>query len=166
MHYFKKFPTLTYTIDRSEYILADITRNIRINNRLTDNDAIYYPYQVKDGEMPEKVSERFYDTQDYYWVVLFVNNIGNIYKDWALPSDILEDEVRRKYDDIFATHHWENAQGLVVEAPKEGQVVYDIFPVTNIEYETILNDVKREIRVVDPRYINEFKKQFERLIIQ
>ena len=41
-------------------------------------------YYVKDGETPESISYDFYDTVEFYWTILLVNEIIDPYHDWAL----------------------------------------------------------------------------------
>ena len=36
--------------------------------------------------------------------------------------------------------------------------------VTNIEYEEILNDAKREVKILEPKYLNSFVTKFQTLI--
>lgn len=167
MSYFALFPKLLYPYGGTERVVTNITRGIRLNRKLTDEDVIYFPYDIKDGERPDSVSERFYDTPDYHWVILLVNDIGNIYEQWPMSSVDLDEYIQDKYgEDIDEVHHYQNSKGHVVSAPAPGVPSYDGSPVTNRQYEQGLNELKRNIRVVDPRYIREFKRQFETLMLK
>ena len=99
-HYFKYFPTLAYeTFDGSnEYkIIQDIFVRIRTTLAAHMDGAVYYDYQVKDGESPELISSKYYDSPQYHWVILFMNKIRDAQWDWPLDQKTFEDYINMKY---------------------------------------------------------------------
>lgn len=66
-----------------------------------------------------------------------------------------------------APHHFEDSQGEIINAFLQGssdreETYYSI--VTNYEYETALNDSRRNIRVIAPNAVLSFSDSFEELI--
>lgn len=66
-------------------------------------------------------------------------------------------------DPLETTHHYVDiASGYWVDFNQNDLGQGIIRPVSNLEYEQELNDSKRNIRVLDKRYLNEFVKMFDR----
>lgn len=162
MDFFKKFSKLNYPVSGNDIILTDILTSIRINQRLTTTDVLFFAYEIQDGETPEGVSERFYDTNRLHWLVLFVNGIGNVYTQWPLSSELLFEEAKLKYDNVYAVHHYENSKGHVIDTPEAGSTRFDVITVSNWDYEVAENDKKRSVRLVAPEYAETFALQFQK----
>jgi len=77
--------------------------------------------------------------------------------------------INDKYDNIDAVHHYETTQtsGDTTLKIDVGTVNTD-YPsataITNYEYELALEDEKRQIRLLDPKYIGTFIEEFEYLM--
>ena len=69
--YFSKIPYIyaPFTIGGIEqYVqLKDITVNVRFMSEFLSNITVYDLYDIKDGETPEILAERFYGTPIYHW---------------------------------------------------------------------------------------------------
>lgn len=81
---FKNYPQITYKIGTKDITLVDIFKNISFTN--VDNNKAFDDYYIQDGETPEIVSLKFYGTTSYSWLVLLVNNILDIKKDWFVSA--------------------------------------------------------------------------------
>ena len=57
--------------------ITDITSSISFANNLK-NTTFCIPYNIIEGDTPESLSNYFYSTQEYSWVILLVNQITNI----------------------------------------------------------------------------------------
>ena len=99
--YFDKFPILRY-LDRfgtktRTKLVTDILRRVQINTVGKDESSFYIDYDTRDGDTPENISHRLYDTPDYFWVVLLINEALNPYYDIALDSISLDNYSKRKH---------------------------------------------------------------------
>lgn len=114
--YFQKFPTTYYTLDDRSTV--QVVTNILLRNVIEDsvknNYSIYDEYDVKDGETPEIVADKFYDNPQYHWIVLHMNDIIDPRFDWVLPYNSLVKYCEGKYNDINAVHHYEDGNGYTV----------------------------------------------------
>lgn len=164
MAYFSKFPELFYNFNVGGkdklFILRDITVNFRILRQALENVTLYDEYDVVDGETPEIVSEKFYGNPNYHWIVMLANQRFDYVGDWVLPYDRLEQYCIDKYGEtnIYHTHHYEDADGLVVNSDHPLAT-----PISNIEYETRINESKRRIKIISKTLIQQLTDEFTKL---
>lgn len=100
--YFDKFPLLTYLKDLDgevrRQLVTDVLRRVQIKTLGKEESTFFINYDMKDGDTPESISHRLYDSTSFFWVVLMVNDALNPYYDMPLDSISLENYVRKKYD--------------------------------------------------------------------
>ena len=103
---------------------------------------------------------------NYHWILLLFNQITNTYYDWPLSTRNFQRFVSNKYSNPDAAHHYEISQSsggdwvkIKVESDVSGAAA-----VTNLEYESTLQDVKRDIRILQPRFLGQFKAEFGQLL--
>ena len=146
------------------------------------SDLTYFTkYQVVGDERPDNVAEKFYDDPTLDWVILLANNITNIQTEWPLSENSFNNFLIDKYGSqvgISSIHHYEctgvkDTLGVVI-AP-EGLTIdkdysvtyYDQYAsagivtatnlaetITNYNYESKLQDEKRNIFVLKPEYLS------------
>jgi hypothetical protein len=98
--YFQNFPTIQYDIYGTgrPVEIVDIFRAVRLRKDIRDNILLYTFYEIEDGERPDTVSMNVYGTPDYYWTFFMVNeNLVNVYNDWPLSRQELENKIQKKY---------------------------------------------------------------------
>ena len=98
MDYFKFFPTTSYKFGNES--TPDVFRNISIYadviDQVKDNLTVYENYNILDGERPDNVSQKIYDTPQYYWTFYLLNdNIRE--KGWPLTQKKLFEFAKEKY---------------------------------------------------------------------
>ena len=111
--YFKSFPYTLYSLDNTTtvQVITDITNRITLSDEVKTNLSLYDEYDVKDGETPELVADRFYNNPELHWLILHYNDIIDPRFDWPLDANNLNRHVAGKYTDVNATHHFEDANG-------------------------------------------------------
>lgn len=98
VNYFDKFPLLYYQFSDENYKLAvDILRRVKFDNALRDNNNGTIDYTIKDGDKPENIAHRFYGSSNLHWIILLLNDIVSVYRDWPLDSITLEKVIDDKY---------------------------------------------------------------------
>lgn len=114
--YFQKFPVTYYTLDdrNSVQVVTNITLRNVISEEIKNNFAIFDEYDIKEGETPEIVSDKFYNTPLYHWIILHINEILDPRYNWPLSQNDLNKHVEQKYVDVNAPHHYENGNGVTV----------------------------------------------------
>ena len=155
----------------------------KIRDDIFKNLAFFERYKITGDDRPDNVAYEIYADASLDWVILLSNNILNVQTEWPLPQTDFDRFVLDKYGDYDTLyngiHHYEtqeikNSQGVTM-VPAGLQVqpdfsisFYDFFidqqidisptvavlPVTNYEYEEKLENDKRNIFVLKPRYLN------------
>ena len=176
--YFEQFPLMIYDIkgNNNYKLVPDIFRRVKTKNKIKNNITLLDVYDVEDGERPEHVAYKLYGESEYFWVVCMMNNIENPYYDWPLSNLQFENYVKDKYTNPEDIHHYEKIQssGSKISAgPEDYSHMIEVNsteagagPVTNAEYERRIQDKKRQIRVLDPKYLDVFIQEFRTLIRQ
>lgn len=151
---------MRYSINGMDKLVTNILTRITVSKELKDNIFLYEEYTVKDGETPESIAFDNYGSTEFHWVLLLINNIVYVWNDWALSSSALIDITKSKYgvENLYQTHHYVDVLGNITS-----QTV-GTYPVSNLEYETQVNDAKRNIKILAPNLLNAFVKEFNVLI--
>lgn len=164
MSYFTNFPEIFYNFPiggkEKIVVLRDITINFRILRKALENVTLYDEYDVVDGETPEIVSEKLYGTPKYHWVIMIANQRFDYVNDWVLPYDRLEQYCKDKYgtDAVYDTHHYEDANGFVVNSDYPMAT-----PISNITVEERINESKRRIKIISKTVIQQITNEFAKL---
>ena len=189
--YFNKFPNIDYALTvnkagkKTSVLIKDYFHLLRVREDIFKEDTLYYSYSIQNGERPEQISYKEYGDEQFYWVVLQVNDIVDYYTEWPLSDYELQEFIAKKYgsdENAYAVHHYETVEtkdmtdtiilpgGLVVA--EDYSYSYPTQPgsleffeskpvsVSNYEYEKRLNDDKREIVLIQKKYIYQFKDEY------
>ena len=166
--YFNDFPTIDYdcTGDGTTEKIQDITTRVAVRKWIREIGPIFSKYDVSDGETPEMVAATVYGNVNNHWVVLIFNEITNTYYGWPLSRRKFDAFVNNKYANPNATHHYEITQssGDQTKKIKVMSTVTGATAVTNIEYEQAIQDNKKQIRLLKPTYLGQFKAEFLELL--
>jgi len=171
MSYFKNFPVAVIDFSEfgeepKEYLISDIITNVRIKSELFNNLIYYEEYDIRDGENPEIISEKFYGTPFYHWVIMLTNERYDYINDFPLSQKQLENFIDEKYgatkDNI---RHYVSTDGYIVMSDYvNDNGVADATPVTNYEYEIQTNEDKRRIKIIPPDVLGEVLRQFREIL--
>jgi hypothetical protein len=153
----------------------------KLREDIFQNLAFFEKYKIVGDDRPDNVAFEVYNDSSLDWLVLLSNNVLNVQSEWPLPQTDFDRFVLDKYGDYDTLyngiHHYEttevkNSQGVTI-IPAGLQVdssysvsYYDFFtdlqvttgnlaiPVTNYEYEEKVENDKRNIFLLKPRYLN------------
>jgi len=145
---------------------------------------LFDKYEIIEGMRPDNVALELYESDQFDWVVLLVAGITNVRNEWPLSSRDLYHYAHDKYGDslnsnmFFETTEVKDTSGRLIlpkgkvvdqdfTIPKPGTPNATINPVvgiSNYEYETRLNDEKRNIFVLRLEYLQEFVNDFRELM--
>lgn len=109
--YFEAMPQTLYSLedDRSNVkLVTNITTRIKINDEVKNLYGLYDEYDVKNGETPEFVAEKFYNNSKLHWIILHYNDIIDPRFDWVMDTNNLVKYVTDKYSNINGIHHYED----------------------------------------------------------
>jgi len=148
-------------------------------------------YQIQGDDRPDNVAFELYGDATLDWIVLMTNNILNIQTEWPMKQADFDEYLLEKYgsyETLYSgIHHYESnevkdSQGIII-FPKDVKVsaaqsvsYFDFYrdiqvnvsnisrPVTNYQYEEKLNDDKRNIYTLKPKYLNVIYDDLEELM--
>ena len=168
----------------SDYIkVKNLFKRGKLADDIFANLSFFTKYQIEGDDRPDNVAYKVYSDSTVDWVVLLSNNYINIQSEWPLLQNDFDRYLLDKYgtyEKLNAVHHYETSEiknvdgatitpaGLTVasdysvtyyyaatgqEVEKENTAV----EVTNYEYESKIEDAKRDIYLLKPMYLNIIK---------
>jgi hypothetical protein len=98
--FFNYFPKVPYFHDRDQTsvdIVTNLTFKFKFNETFKENSTVYYDYIIPEGETPEILADKIYNSSERHWIILLVNNIVNPSLDWPMSTYSLNKYVNNKY---------------------------------------------------------------------
>ena len=176
----------------SDYIrVKNLFKRTKISEVIFNDLTFFTKYQIISDERPDNVAFKVYGDSNLDWMVLLANNIINVQQEWPLEHNSYYDYLIGKYGSDAALqniHHYEtqeikNSVGKVVvpkglEVPSTFSITFFdtglrveqtvstniVTEITNQVYEDRLNDDKRNIDIIKPRFIGLVIEEMERLM--
>ena len=164
----------------SDYIVVkNLFKKGILREDIYQNLATFEKYKIIGDERPDNVAKKIYGNSELDWLVLVSNNIINIQTEWPMWKNDFDEHLILKYGTYqtlySGIHHYESKEikdsnGVVILP--EGLIVdegYEFLytnpqgilerrrpglPITNYDYELKLEDSKRNINVLKPKYVN------------
>jgi hypothetical protein len=164
----------------SDYIVVkNLFKKGILREDIYQNLATFEKYKIIGDERPDNVAQKIYGNSELDWLVLVSNNIIHIQTEWPMRQNDFDEHLLLKYgtyENLYSgIHHYESKEikdtNGVVLIP-EGLWVDETYeflytnpqgilerrrpglPVTNYEYELKVEDDKRNINVLKPKYVN------------
>lgn len=169
MTYFANFPDILYPFELDGKIklvrVKDIVANVRLRKQILSNITLYDEYDIIDGETPEIIAERVYGDPNLHWVIMLTNDRYDLWNDFPLSGDALSKYIENKYGQgnenaqhyIFDSPHFEDERGNIVDGPATNLVR----AITNLEYESRVNEGKRRIKIVNKNLISSIVSELD-----
>lgn len=164
-------------------LVKNIFRRVKARDDLNRYTTLFESYSIRPGETPSTLANRIYGDPELDWCILLVNNIIDVYDEWPKSEDELQTYINTAYSDPDAVHHYETQEVLYsgIVLYKEGiEVTEDfravmpdgttlsqsesIYPVSNYEHETFLNEQKRLIVLPKTAMIDLMVAEFPDLV--
>ena len=188
MAYFDQLPTVFVADSGQEEKVKykevkNIFRRVILPEKMAKYATLFNEYYIPDGMRPDMVAQKFYGDSELDWIILLSNNITDIYTQWPKRENALNSFVANKYDDPDSIHHWETMEvksgdiviakgGIEVNESYRGIDIdgnalskeQSIYPVTNYEHESYLNEKSRLISIPTSRLVDFYEEQFKDLV--
>ena len=169
--YFETFPIIPYD-SAGTYEFKDVTnllRRVALRAKVKSNALVFDTYNVKEGETPESIADKLYDDPKLHWIIMIVNDISDRYHGWPMTTPQFLDYINEKYTDVNAPHHYEIEQSsgdstVKINIGSDNTDYPAATIITNYEYEESEQDKRRQIRLLDPRFVQDFIDEFESLM--
>ena len=166
----------------SDYIrVKNFFRRVTLREDIFQGLTFFTKYSIKGDDRPDNVAYEIYENPNLDWIILLANNITHIPTEWPLPQIDFDRFMLEKYDNYDTLyngiHHYETIEvkdsndviiipeGLEVSSDFN-QTYYDHYlkkivdteditrPVTNYEYESKIENKKREIFLLKQEYLS------------
>jgi hypothetical protein len=111
-NYFSYFPKTNEDLEKNGFTqqVTNILRRFKVRETVKDNADVYYDYDIRAGERPDTIAEKYYGSGDYAWVVLHFNDIIDPVFGWPLFNNDFDEYIKRKYGSISeaqaTVHEW------------------------------------------------------------
>ena len=171
--YFDSFPVIPYD-SKGDLNFKDVTnllRRVGMRTKLKSNTLLYDTYDVKEGETPEMIAHKLYGDVKLHWIILLVNDITDRYHQWPMSGMQFLDYLNDKYTNPDGIHHYESAQTsgntkikIEVVNDVDDDAYTGLVPITNREFEESEQDKRRQIRLVDPSFVEQFVDEFKKIM--
>jgi len=176
----------------SDYVrVKNLFKRTRISEQVFNDLTYFTKYQIISDERPDNVAFKIYGDSNLDWLILIANNIINLQQEWPLEHKSYYDFLISKYGSdagIQGIHHYEtqeikNSIGKVIvpkglEVPSDFSVTFFdtgisqevtvstniVTEITNEVYEDKINDAKRNISVIKPRFVGLIIEEMEKLM--
>ena len=170
-------------------IVKNLFKRGAIEPDILENLAFHEKYEIRGDDRPDNVAFEVYGNSDLDWLVLLCNNIINIPNEWPMLQNDFDEFLLDKYGTyakLNEVHHYETIEvknnNSVIIVPKglecesNYSVTYFDFntqkevtvlsadcttAVTNYEYEDKIENAKRNIYLLKPRYLNVIRDDME-----
>ena len=174
----------------SDYIrVKNLFKRTKISEQIFNDLTFFTKYQIITDERPDNVAFKVYGDSNLDWMIMLANNIINVQQEWPLEHNSYYDYLIGKYGSDAALqniHHYEtreikNSVGKVIvpkglEVPSTFNITYFdtglgvqqtvtteiVTEITNQVYEDGLNDAKRNISIIKPRFIGLIIEEIEK----
>ena len=174
----------------SDYIrVKNLFKRTKISEQIFNDLTFFTQYQIITDERPDNVAFKVYGDSNLDWMILLANNIINVQQEWPLEHQSYYSYLINKYGSDAALqniHHYEtreikNSVGKVIvpkglEVPSTFNITYFdtglgvqqtvtteiVTEITNQIYEDRLNDAKRNISIIKPRFIGLIIEEIEK----
>jgi hypothetical protein len=175
----------------SDYItVKNLFRRGFLREDIFQDLTFFTKYQIQGDDRPDNVAFEIYQDSSLDWLVLMANNVINIQNEWPISNSVFDELMTDKYESyenlIGGIHHYEtievkDASGVVIvraglqvestysvtffdERANELKTITPTIPVTNYEYEQKINEGKRNIYLLKPKYIQVVRDDLEDLM--
>ena len=178
--YFANFPNILYDAvgNRDFKVVTNLLRRVALRSKVREDALLFDRYDVREGETPESIADKLYDNPELHWIILLVNNITDRYSGWPKSYSQWLSFLANKYPFdsslstqlINQTHHFEITQDsgdttLIIDiGTVDTTSNLSATAVTNYEHEERIQDKLRQIRLLDPSYLNQFTAEFDKLM--
>lgn len=152
-----------YTLDSKTKSMKNLFQFLDLKEFEKLFSDFYQNYTVEENEKPELVSRILYGSTEYYYLIIFANQIKDIYKEWPMDELVLLDYIKEKYGSISnakatVKKYYNYFDEELTEISWNNLSDINKYTVSAYEYEIEQNEAKRNIKVIKPIYLDAVKK--------
>jgi len=173
---FNKVPYVSYDVflNKKNRVVKNIFKSAQVVEKYQAAPSTSYEYTIKEGDTPEIISELYYKTPLYHWTILVFNNITSFYDQWPLSSNSFANIITKKYGDLMTAETTPHCYVHKTNSTKISPETYSLLKnnldkfqyemYSKYDYETELNELNRVVRLIKPEIVDDFVREYERVI--
>jgi len=89
---FKNYTATIY----DNFLITDIFKRISFSDSFK-NSSFVFEYTIKDEDSIMSMSYNYYNTTEYVWYILSINDIQNYFKEYPIKNNIINEFIEDKY---------------------------------------------------------------------
>lgn len=189
-----RYPSLTQKGDDYEYAtVTNLFRRGKIRDDIFNETVLFDKYSIQGDDRPDNVAYKVYDNAELDWIVLLSNNIINIRDEWPMSQKSFENYMKEKYPtsaERYAVKHYTTSEikdskgrlirpeGIIVSPDSYDDYKFEYFLNGNVitetkeslsivtfdDYEVDLNEQKRQIYLIKPKFVSTIIKDMEKIM--
>jgi len=169
--------------------VKNLFRRPLIREDIFSNFMSFTKYKIVGDERPDQIAYKIYGDEDLDWVVLLANNIINVRDEWPMTQGDFNNYLSEKYGDtggVDLIKHYETIQiqdskgkifvpkGKIVDSTFKATFLdsgtnqlVEVSPIQGITYRTYeerLQDDKRNINILESRFLSYVVDEVETLL--
>ena len=175
----------------SDYLrVKNLFKRTKISQTIFDDLTYFTKYQVIADERPDNIAYKIYGDSNLDWMVMLANNVTNLQNEWPLEEQSFYRFLINKYGSeagIESVHHYEtqkvidSKEKVIVPKGLEVPSNYSVTfldsgtrteqirtsitdEITNRQYEEKIQDEKRNIFLIKPRFTGLILEEMERVM--
>ena len=175
----------------SDYLrVKNLFKRTKISQTIFDDLTYFTKYQIIADERPDNIAYKIYGDSNLDWMVMLANNITNLQNEWPLEEQSFYRFLINKYGSeagIETVHHYEtqkvidSKEKVIVPKGLEVPSNYSVTfldsgtrteqirtsitdEITNRQYEEKIQDEKRNIFLIKPRFTGLILEEMERVM--
>ena len=175
----------------SDYLrVKNLFKRTKISQTIFDDLTYFTKYQIIADERPDNIAYKIYGDSNLDWMVMIANNITNLQNEWPLEEQSFYRFLINKYGSeagIESVHHYEtqkvidSKEKVIVPKGLEVPSNYSVTfldsgtrteqirtsitdEITNRQYEEKIQDEKRNIFLIKPRFTGLIIEEMERVM--
>lgn len=106
MQYFSTLPKIIKTdAQGNSLLMTNLMARASVIPQLLQNPAVFYTYDIQEGDKPETIAHKYYGDVNRFWIVLFSNQIIDPQWQWPLNNLEFDAYILDKYPsiDVYST---------------------------------------------------------------
>ena len=175
----------------SDYLrVKNLFKRTKISQTIFDDLTYFTKYQIIADERPDNIAYKIYGDSNLDWMVMLANNVTNLQNEWPLEEQSFYRFLINKYGSeagIETVHHYESQKVIDskekvivpkgLEVPSNYSVTFldsgtrteqirtnITDEITNRQYEEKIQDEKRNIFLIKPRFTGLILEEMERVM--
>ena len=184
--YFSYFPTINHDLTNigQTVELTNVLRRFIVRPDVQERLDVFYNYNIQAGDRPDTIAEKYYGDAKLAWVVMLFNKVYDVNFDWALFNQDFDNYIKGKYGSIpeaeSEVHEYRqilNEAEVKFDGTKipEKYVVVDETTYNTLnpterrtiykyDWELEENEKRREIKILDRRYLDKIRDEVELIL--